>query len=130
GVEVVLEHLFKQRMLPSRFQSRDDNLQQRLVELIGGCIGVTRLHATLPRVLGNSRHLMASPTPRTPSGMRKISHFWIEKLCRPLHPSGPGAMSALGQKRTLLHLRPMSALPPKADIAVGRDSSLKQATQT
>ena len=27
-----------------------------------------------------------------------------------------GAMSALGQKRTLGHLRLMSALPPKADI--------------
>jgi hypothetical protein len=26
-------------------------------------------------------------------------------------------MSALGQKRTLNHVRPMSALPPKADIA-------------
>jgi hypothetical protein len=25
-------------------------------------------------------------------------------------------MSALGQKRTLMHLDPMSALPPKADI--------------
>jgi hypothetical protein len=28
-----------------------------------------------------------------------------------------GLMSALGQKRTLEHLRAMSALPPKADIA-------------
>jgi hypothetical protein len=26
------------------------------------------------------------------------------------------AMSALGQKQTLRHLRPMSALPPKADM--------------
>jgi hypothetical protein len=31
-------------------------------------------------------------------------------------------MSALGQKRTLLGVRPMSALPPKADIDQhGRD---------
>jgi hypothetical protein len=28
------------------------------------------------------------------------------------------AMSALGQKRTSEHVRPMSHLPPKADIAV------------
>ena len=28
-------------------------------------------------------------------------------------------MSALGQKRTLKRVRPMSALPPKADIAEG-----------
>ena len=29
-------------------------------------------------------------------------------------------MSALGQKRTSRHLQPMSALPPKADIAVAQ----------
>src|SRR5262249_32867114 len=33
-----------------------------------------------------------------------------------------GRMSALGQKRTFSHLRPMSALPPKADIGQRRDS--------
>jgi hypothetical protein len=34
----------------------------------------------------------------------------------------PSPMSALGQKRTLTHLRPMSALPPKADMDQhGRD---------
>jgi hypothetical protein len=37
------------------------------------------------------------------------------KLCRSLHPAGH-PMSALGQKRTLGHVRAMSALPPKADI--------------
>ena len=35
-----------------------------------------------------------------------------------LHCTNPEPlMSALGQKRTLMHLDPMSALPPKADIA-------------
>ena len=38
-------------------------------------------------------------------------------------------MSALGQKQTLGHLQPVSALPPKADIAVGKESSLKEVTQ-
>ena len=33
---------------------------------------------------------------------------------------GNAPMSALGQKRTLGHLRAMSALPPKADIALHR----------
>src|SRR6516225_5936515 len=34
-----------------------------------------------------------------------------------LHDSNLGSlMSALGQKQTLRHLQPMSALPPKADI--------------
>jgi len=36
----------------------------------------------------------------------------------PLRSSNPEPlMSALGQQRTLKRLRPMSALPPKADIA-------------
>jgi hypothetical protein len=35
-----------------------------------------------------------------------------------LHSSNPGrSMSALGQKQTFPNVRPMSALPPKADIA-------------
>ena len=33
-------------------------------------------------------------------------------------------MSALGQKRTLEHVRVMSALPPKADIALHRSECL------
>jgi hypothetical protein len=37
-----------------------------------------------------------------------------------LHGSNLGSlMSALGQKQTSRHLQPMSALPPKADIADG-----------
>jgi hypothetical protein len=40
-----------------------------------------------------------------------------------LHGSNPEPpMSALGQKRTFSHLRPMSALPPKPDMdRHGRD---------
>jgi hypothetical protein len=38
-----------------------------------------------------------------------------------LHGSNPKPlMSALGQKQTLAHVRIMSALPPKADIALHR----------
>ena len=33
--------------------------------------------------------------------------------------NGAAAMSALGQKQTLRGVRPMSALPPKADIGSG-----------
>ena len=45
-------------MLASRFQSRDDDLQQRLVELVGGCIGVTGLHDILPApdILSGLKH--------------------------------------------------------------------------
>jgi len=39
-------------------------------------------------------------------------------------------MSALGQKQTLECVRAMSALPPKADIAIRKESSLKEAAQT
>src|SRR6516164_1100487 len=38
-------------------------------------------------------------------------------------------MAALGQKRTFRSFRPMSALPPKADIAIGKRSALKEVTQ-
>src|SRR6516225_1483652 len=63
----------------------------------------------------NSRRLMASPQPRTTSGMRRISHFGTEnrELCRSKQFV---AMSALGQKQTSAHVCVMSALPPKADI--------------
>jgi hypothetical protein len=38
-------------------------------------------------------------------------------------------MSALGHKRTFRGIQPMSPLPPKADIAVGKGSALKKVTQ-
>ena len=38
-------------------------------------------------------------------------------------------MSSLGQKRTSRLVEGMSALPPKADITVGKESSLKEVTQ-
>src|SRR6516164_8532762 len=63
----------------------------------------------------NSRSLMASPAPRTTSGMKRISHFQIEN-CAVRYAQADRPMSALGQKQTLGHLKPMSALPPKADI--------------
>src|SRR6516225_3474895 len=42
---------------------------------------------------------------------KNIDNFGVR-----LTQAGPLLMSALGQKRTLAHLRLMSALPPKADI--------------
>jgi len=47
--------------------------------------------------------------------MGRISHFWIEN-CAVRYIKRTAAMSALGQKQTLGRVRPMSALPPKADI--------------
>src|SRR5215831_6372172 len=66
----------------------------------------------------NSRRLMASPAPRTTSGMQRISHFWIENVSF-VTPKQTAAMSALGQKRTSEVVQSMSALPPKADIGTG-----------
>ena len=43
----------------------------------------------LPSRLMNSRRLMASPAPRTPSGMKTIAHFLDRELRRSLHPSCP-----------------------------------------
>src|SRR6516225_5940679 len=86
--------------------------------IAGCCARASSGHATavLPTNAMNSRRLMASPAPRTTSGIKRISRFWIEN-CRSLIRKRAAPMSALGQKRTLTHIRPMSALPPKADIS-------------
>jgi hypothetical protein len=54
--------------------------------LLVACIPAARLTRAVsgraapvqPTNAMNSRRLMASPTPRTMSGMKRISHFWIE----------------------------------------------------
>src|SRR6516165_10971571 len=48
-------------------------------------------------------------------GYERISHFQIEN-CAVRYAQADRPMSALGQKRTLRGVRPMSALPPKADM--------------
>src|SRR6516164_6882351 len=82
----------------------------------GGCARAASGHATtaLPNSLMNSRRLMASPAPRTKSGIKRLSHFWIEN-CAVRRTQAGRLMSALGQKQTLKGARIMSALPPKAD---------------
>src|SRR6516165_2068662 len=70
--------------------------------------------AALPRSMINSRRLMASPAPRTTSGIKSSITFWVEKRAVPYER--PALMSALGQKRTSHQVRSTSALPPKADI--------------
>jgi len=41
GVQIVNQHLFERRMPAARFQPRDDDLQQRIVEAVGYRIRVT-----------------------------------------------------------------------------------------
>src|SRR5262249_38408026 len=85
--------------------------------LLGCCACAASGHpAAPPRSLISSRRLMVSPAPRTES-LTKEYHIFDRELRRLLDPSGPPLMSALGHKRTLKRLHPMSALPPKADIA-------------
>jgi hypothetical protein len=43
--------------------------------------------AVLPKSLMNSRRLMASPAPRTTSGMKRKYHILDRELCRSLHLS-------------------------------------------
>src|SRR6516165_12816224 len=84
--------------------------------LLGCCACAASGHpAAPPRSLISSRRLMVSPAPRTES-LTKEYHIFDRELRRLLDPSGPPLMSALGHKRTLKRLHPMSALPPKADI--------------
>ena len=71
--------------------------------------------AALLRSMINSRRLMASPAPRTTSGIKSSITFWVEKRAVPHERLA--LMSALGQNQTSAHVRVMSALPPKADIA-------------
>src|SRR5215472_16787973 len=54
-----------------------------------------------------------------PNSGRELSPLWADNAlfaCWLLFSRHPLAMSALGHKRTMRGVRPMSALPPKADI--------------
>jgi hypothetical protein len=73
------------------------------------------LMSALPPNVMNSRRLMASPAPRTPSGIKRISHFG-SGIVPFVIPKQAVAMSALGQKQTCRSDLAMSALPLKADI--------------
>src|SRR5262249_37727301 len=51
------------------------------------------------------------------SGYCRTFGLWDPCRCRkPALQANDALMSAMGQKQTLRHLQPMSALPPKADI--------------
>src|SRR5262249_311624 len=90
-----------------------------IIGTLGCCARAASGHATLVllKSLMNSRRLMASPAPRTRSGIQKTSTFLDRELCRSSHPNRIATMSALGQKQTSKQVHAMSALPPKADIA-------------
>jgi hypothetical protein len=47
----------------------------------------------------------------------KQNIIFLDREAAGRYTKGAAAMSALGQKRTLMSVQPMSALPPKADIA-------------
>src|SRR5262252_1780533 len=55
------------------------------------CARATSGHATtvLLKSLMNSRRLMASPAPRTKSGIKRLSHFWIENCAVRRTQAGP-----------------------------------------
>src|SRR6516164_10015542 len=93
--------------------------------------------AALPRSMINSRRLMASPAPRTTSGIKSSITFWVEKAVR--YTNGPPScplwvkirhrrMSAscllYPQKRTLRSGIAMSALCQKQTHAVQQKGPL------
>src|SRR5262249_46412594 len=55
------------------------------------CARAASGHATtvLLKSLMNSRRLMASPAPRTKSGIKRLSHFWIENCAVRRTQAGP-----------------------------------------
>ena len=69
-----------------------------------------------PRCGGAADKCDEFPSPHgSPQGLPQLSHF-RSGIAPFVTPSPSAPMSALGQKRTLRHLRSMSALPPIADI--------------
>jgi hypothetical protein len=97
--------------LAERCEERNKLLRNPIIGIAACCARATSGHATigLPNSLMNSRRLMGF-NPSTFAGRCGVVRY--SKISAP--------MSALGQKRTLKRLRPMSALPPKADIACGQ----------
>src|SRR6516162_2663996 len=83
-----------------RYPSDDPTLRNPTSGMFGCCARAARGHAVaVPTNAMNSRRLMASPTPRTTSGMQRIALFGLRIV--PLVTSkGAVPMSALGQKRT------------------------------
>src|SRR6516162_7952449 len=83
------------------------------------CARAVSDHATtvLLKSLMNSRRLMGF-TPLAENHLRaSLIRTWSDGHA-PHRSMSSGLMSALGQKQTLGKVRPMSALPPKADIAL------------
>ena len=72
------------------------------------CARAASGHATtaLLKSLVNSRRLMASPAPRTKSGIKRLSHFWIE-ICAVRRTQAAATMSALGQHRSTSNQCPL-----------------------
>jgi hypothetical protein len=86
--------------------------------IAGCCARAMSGHATavLSKILMNSRRRMGF-TPRAENHLRESLIRLSRERYAALHRSkSREPMSALGHKRTFRSLRPMSALPPKADI--------------
>jgi hypothetical protein len=64
---------------------------------------------------------MASPAPRTNSGINRISHFGFSNCTLHYAPEQADLISPLGQERTLRRIRPMSALALRADVVAWTD---------
>jgi hypothetical protein len=82
----------------------------------GGALGLLRTRDDRPssRRTRKAGGEIASPHGRCPQAKQHLSTASDDYGAV---RNGKGLMSALGQKRTLRCLQPMSALPPKADIA-------------
>jgi hypothetical protein len=64
----------------ARYPLDDWTLRNPISGVFGCCAREASGHDTAvpTRTAMNSRRLMASPAPRTTSGIKRISHFWIE----------------------------------------------------
>ena len=74
-----------------RYPPDEPTLRNPTSGMFGCCARTASGHATavLLKNLMNSRRLMASPAPRTKSGIKRLSHFWIENCAVRRTQAGP-----------------------------------------
>ena len=82
--------------------------------LLYGCLDVHRYYRGDAYVLcHHNRNCLVGPNKLVASAIAAIA---IEFVPAQAAKASTQSMSAFGQKRTFIRLRPISALPPKADI--------------
>src|SRR5262249_49534810 len=89
--------------------------------------------AALPKIMINSRRLMASPAPRTTPGNKNSITFWVEK-CPVRYTDGPSScplwvISGHGRRTSEYPLYPQLPTSPKANLMSAKRQQQTNALQ-